>query len=97
MNQNMKFLFIGLAIAIVISIAAPFLASPDPDGLESAAGNIIEESEFAVLEESEPAVQSPMPDYAIEGMGKYGEILAITMGSVAMVLIAYGIGKAAKA
>ncbi|MDK2892544.1 PDGLE domain-containing protein [Methanohalophilus sp.] len=96
MNPNMKFLLVGLAIAIVISVAAPFLASPDPDGLESAAGNIIEESEFAELEESEPAVQSPMPDYSIEGMGKSGEILAITIGSIAMLLIAYGIGKAAK-
>lgn len=96
MNPNMKFLLVGLAIAIVISVAAPFLASPDPDGLESAAGNIIEESEFAELEESEPAVQSPMPDYSIEGMGKSGEILAITIGSIATLLIAYGIGKAAK-
>ncbi|KXS42509.1 MAG: cobalt transport protein CbiN [Methanohalophilus sp. T328-1] len=97
MNQNMKFLLVGLAIAIVISVAAPFLASPAPDGLESSAENVIEESKFAVLEESEPAIQSPMPDYSIEGMGKSGEILAITIGSIAMLLIAYGIGKAAKA
>ncbi|RNI14176.1 cobalamin biosynthesis protein CbiN [Methanohalophilus sp. RSK] len=92
----MKFLLIGLAIAITISVAAPFLASPAPDGLESSAKNVIEESKFAVLEESEPAIQFPMPDYSIEGMGKSGEIVAITVGSVAMLLIAYGIGKAAK-
>ncbi|WP_269851140.1 PDGLE domain-containing protein [Methanosarcina horonobensis] len=76
-NSNMKFLYAGIAIALLLSILAPFLASPDPDGLESAAGGVIEESKMSELEEMEPAVSSPMPDYAIEGMGKSGEIMAI--------------------
>ena len=79
-NSNMKFLYAGIAIALLLSILAPFLASSDPDGLESAAGGVIEESKMSELEETEPAVSSPMPDYAIEGMGKSGEVMAIAIG-----------------
>mgnify|MGYP002682935126 CR=1 FL=1 len=31
-----RFVIIGIAVALVIAIAAPFLASSNPDGLESA-------------------------------------------------------------
>lgn len=34
-NSNMKFFYVGIAIALLLSVLAPFLASPDPDGLES--------------------------------------------------------------
>ncbi|AKB76987.1 Additional substrate-specific component NikN of nickel ECF transporter [Methanosarcina horonobensis HB-1 = JCM 15518] len=92
-NSNMKFLYAGIAIALLLSILAPFLASPDPDGLESAAGGVIEESKMSELEEMEPAVSSPMPDYAIEGMGKSGEIMAIAIGTIAVLAISFGLGK----
>jgi len=52
------------------STLAPFLASPDPDGIESAAGGVVEESKMSELEESEPVVSAPMADYSIEGLGK---------------------------
>ncbi len=93
-NSNMKFLYAGIAIALLLSILAPFLASSDPpDGLESAAGGVIEESKMSELEETEPAVSSPMPDYAIEGMGKSGEVMAIAIGTVAVLAISFGFGK----
>lgn len=92
-NSNMKFLYAGIAIALLLSILAPFLASPDPDGLESAAGGVIEESKMSELEEMEPAVSSPMPDYAIEGMGKSGEVMAIVIGTIAVLAISFGFGK----
>jgi len=92
-NSNMKFLYAGIAIALLLSALAPFLASPDPDGLESAAGGIVEESKMSELEEMEPAVSSPMPDYAIEGMGKRGEIMAIAIGTIAVLAISFGFGK----
>lgn len=95
-GSNMKFLFIGLALAIMISVLAPFVASPDPDGLESAAGGVIDESKFAELEESEPFMESPMPDYAIEGQGKLGEVLAISAGTIAILALSFGLGKAVK-
>lgn len=92
-GKNMKFLYAGIAIALLISVLAPFLASPDPDGLESAASGVIEESKLSELEEQEPAVNSPMPDYAIEGMGKSGEVMAIAIGTIAVLAISFGLGK----
>ncbi|AKB73794.1 Additional substrate-specific component NikN of nickel ECF transporter [Methanosarcina lacustris Z-7289] len=92
-NSNMKFLYAGIAIALLLSILAPFLASPDPDGLESAAGGLIEGSKLSHLEETQPAVNAPMPDYSIGGMGKSGEVLAIAVGTLAVLAISFGFGK----
>ncbi|WP_340820221.1 PDGLE domain-containing protein [Methanolobus sp. WCC4] len=95
-GMNMKFLYAGIAIALLISVLAPFLASPDPDGLESAAGGVIDEATFAEMEEAAPFVESPMPDYAIEGQGKMGEVLAIVVGTLLVLGISFGLGKLAK-
>ncbi|WP_292468107.1 PDGLE domain-containing protein [Methanolobus sp.] len=95
-GTNMKFLYAGIAIALLISVLAPFLASPDPDGLESAAGNIMDEATLSEMETSAPFVESPMPDYAIEGQGKTGEILAIVAGTLLVLGISFGLGKLAK-
>lgn len=92
-GKNMKFLYAGIVIALLISVLAPFLASPDPDGLESAASSVIEESKLSELEEQEPAVSSPMTDYTIEGMGKSGEVMAIAIGTIAVLAISFGLGK----
>lgn len=92
-KSNLKFFYAGIAIALLLSALAPFLASPNPDGLESAAGGIIEESKMSQLEEMDPAVSSPMPDYSIEGMGKGGEVLAIAVGTLAVLAISFGFGK----
>ncbi|SFM66564.1 PDGLE domain-containing protein [Methanolobus profundi] len=95
-GMNMKFLYAGIIIALLVAIAAPFLASSDPDGLESAAGNVIDEAKLAEMEESEPFMESPMPDYAIEGQGKTGEVLAIVIGTLLVLGISFGLGKLAK-
>ncbi|MDY9925347.1 PDGLE domain-containing protein [Methanosarcina sp.] len=92
-GKNMKFLYAGIAIALLVSVLAPFLASTNPDGLESAALGVIDESKLSELEEMEPAVSSPMTDYSIEGMGKSGEIMAITIGTIAVLAISFGLGK----
>lgn len=92
-KSNIKFLYVGIAIALLLSILAPFLASPDPDGLESAAAGVIEESKMSELEESNPVVGSPMPDYSIEGLGKSGEVVAIAVGTLAVLIISLGLGK----
>lgn len=86
-------ILVGLAVAILLSVLAPFLASSDPDGLESAAEGVIDEHTFAELEESEPVMGAPMPDYAIEGFGKAGEIGAIFIGSIFMLGLGLGVGK----
>jgi len=92
-KPNMKFLYAGIAIALLVSFLAPFLASSDPDGLESAAGGVVEESKMSQIEGTEPVVGSPMPDYSIEGMGKSGEVAAIALGTLAVLAISFGLGK----
>ena len=92
-KSNVKFFYIGIAIAFLLAVLAPFLASPDPDGLESAAGGIVEESKMSQIEATEPVVSSPMPDYSIEGLGKGGEVAAIAVGTLAVLAISLGLGK----
>lgn len=92
-KKNMKFLYAGIAIALLISILAPFLASSDPDGLESAAFGVIDEAKITAMEEMAPIFESPMPDYAIEGMGKTGEVAAIVIGTLVVLAIVLVLGK----
>lgn len=92
-KANKKFLYIGIGLALLVAVLAPFLASPDPDGLESAASKVIDESKLTNIENQEPAVNSPMADYSIKGMGKTGEVLAIVLGTLAVLAISFGLGK----
>jgi hypothetical protein len=92
-KSNMKFFYIGIAIALLLAVLAPFLASPDPDGLESAASGLIDGSKLSELEESQPVVSAPMADYSIEGLGKSGEVIAIAVGTLAVLIISLGLGK----
>ncbi|OBZ35760.1 MAG: cobalamin biosynthesis protein CbiN [Methanohalophilus sp. DAL1] len=95
-ENNMKFLYAGIAIALLISVLAPFIASQDPDGLESASYDVIDEVKMAAMEEMDPVFESPVPDYAIEGHGKTGEVVAIVSGTLMMLVIAFVIGKLVK-
>jgi len=86
-----KVIIFGLAIAFIVSVLAPFLASSNPDGLESAAEN------FSSAEGKDYVkFDSPMPDYAIEGMDKAGEVAAIVIGTFVVAALAYGVGLANK-
>ncbi len=95
-KSNMKFFYVGIAIALLLAVLAPFLASPNPDGLESAASGVVEKSKLSELEESKPAVSSPMDDYSVEGMGKSGEVTAIAVGTLAVLVISLGFGRILK-
>lgn len=97
MNSNYKFLFAGIAVALVISALAPFLASSELDGLESAAEGFIDEETLLQMEETALVVNSPMPDYAIEGKGKSGEVFAIVFGTMFVLGISFAVGKLTKA
>ncbi|MBZ9570797.1 PDGLE domain-containing protein [Methanobrevibacter sp. TMH8] len=88
-TKTKKFIIIGLVIAILIAVLAPFLASSNPDGLESAAEKIINPgvSDEAVHE-------SPMPDYIIPSLGEspFSGGLAIIIGVLIVFGLAYGLG-----
>ena len=85
-TRNRNFILGGLAIAIVIAILAPFLASSNPDGLESTA-------ESLEVPESDAAFQSPLPDYAIPGMEEnpVGGVVALIIGTIVVLLVVLGI------
>lgn len=104
------FLFAGIAIALVIAAMAPFIASSNPDGLESAffgifgakeiQGSTLDEEHAGAAEEAVTGITgndfsfaSPFPDYSIEGLAKHGEAAAVIIGTLLVVLAAWGLGK----
>ena len=105
-----RFVIIGIAVALVIAIAAPFLASSNPDGLESAffsihgakdfRGDELDEDAAAAAEEhaiattgNDFAFEAPLPDYGIAGMDKAGEVLAVVIGTLLILILAYGVAR----
>lgn len=87
-TQNRNLLLGGLAVAILIAILAPFLASSNPDGLESTA-------ESLGVPESEAALESPLPDYIIPGMedNPWGGVVALILGTILVIVVMLGITK----
>jgi len=99
MDKMDKIIYGGLIIAFLISILSPFLASTNPDGLESTAEKVINEKvlhqnlEEIGLKEEGSVIPAPMPDYGIEGMGKIGEIIALVVGTMITLGLTYGLSK----
>ena len=109
--EDRTFIIAAIALALVIAILAPFLASGDPDGLESAffglygaksvTGTDLDEAQAEVAEEeviertgNDYEFAAPMPDYAIEGLDKPGEVAAVVGGTLVMLGIAWGVTSA---
>ena len=105
-----QFVIIGIVFALVIAIAAPFLASGNPDGLESAffsiygakpfMGDELDEDAAGAAEEQAIATtgndfahEALMPDYSIPGMDKAGEVIAVVLGTLLMLVLVFGIAK----
>jgi cobalt/nickel transport protein len=87
-TANRNLIIGGLAIALIIAILAPFLASTNPDGLDSTA-------ESLEVPESEAAFQSPLPDYALPGMedNPLGGVISLVVGTILVLLVALGLAK----
>lgn len=88
-----NFVIVGLVIAVLVSALAPFLASSNPDGLESAAEKF-EESEGKEFQ----AINSPFPDYIVPQLGETGTsgVLAIIAGTFITFGMGYGLTRAIK-
>lgn len=88
-----KFIIGGLVVAIIIAILAPYLASTNPDGLESAAEKIIHPGVS-----DEPVFESPMPDYVIPQLGEdpFSGVASIIIGVLIVFGLAYALGYAIK-
>lgn len=108
--ETKQFVVIGVAIALVIAVAAPFLASGDPDGLESAffsiygakpfMGSELDEDAAGAAEEqaiaatgNDFAYEALMPDYSIPDMDKPGEVVAVVLGTLLMLVLVFAVAK----
>ncbi|WP_292407926.1 MULTISPECIES: PDGLE domain-containing protein [unclassified Methanoculleus] len=108
--ETKQFFIIGVAIALVIAVAAPFLASGSPDGLESAFFSIYEAKPFLGSELDEEAAgaaeeqaisltgndfsyEALMPDYSIPGFDKAGEVLAVVIGTLLILVLGLAAAK----
>ncbi|NYT05149.1 MAG: cobalt transporter [Methanomicrobiales archaeon] len=113
MDQK-TFLMAGVALALLVAVAAPFLASGSPDGLESAffglygaktlTGSELDDDQAEVAEEevvektgNDFEFASPMPDYTVEGWDKAGEVVAVVLGTLLMLGLVWGLGRAVAA
>ena len=85
MNRNTRLLLVGMIIALSIAALAPFLASSNPDGLESTAGEMDEAGD-----KEADYYNSPMPDYVFPGQKdeEFAGLVAIVVGTIFMLLIA---------
>jgi len=100
-EKNMKFLVVGIMIALAISIIAVFLASSDPDGLDSTALIASGQKtltapatgdEMTVEAPGHFSYSSPMQDYTLgENWGPLGGIIAMVIGTILTFVIGIGL------
>ncbi len=100
--DNRTFLIVGLVISLLVGSIAVFMASSDPDGLESTAlviqgdktltGAAPEDAKIHEVTEGRFSYESPMPDYALgEEMGSAGGLVAILAGTILAFLVVLGL------
>jgi len=108
MMDNKTFIIVGIVVALLIGVVAVFMASGDPDGLESTAlvvqghkeltGPTPENAEIKEDLTGKFSYSAPMPDYALgEEMGPLGGIIAIVVGTILAFLVVLGLAYAIKA
>lgn len=111
MMDNKTFIIAGIIVALLIGGIAVFMASGDPDGLESTAlvvqgqkdltGATPGDAEIHEETAGRFSYSSPMPDYSLgDSLGSLGGLIAIFVGTFLAFLvvlgIAYGIKLAGK-
>jgi cobalt/nickel transport protein len=107
MIDNRTLLVGGLIIALLIGVVAVFMASSDPDGLESTA--LVIQGDKTLTGDTPPnaevsedlantfSYESPMPDYSLgEEMGPLGGIIAIVAGTFLIFAIVLGVSYSMK-
>jgi cobalt/nickel transport protein len=100
-EKNKKFLVAGLLLALAISIIAVFLASGDPDGLDSTALIASGQKtltapatgdEVTVEAPGHFSYSSPMQDYSLgESWGPLGGIIAMVIGTILTFIVGIGL------
>jgi len=82
--QDRNLVIAVVILCLVIGVLTPFIASPNPDGLEKSAEQLMPSGG-----ETEGVITVPFPDYTIESLGKLGEIIALAIGIFITLIIAY--------
>jgi cobalt/nickel transport protein len=102
MMDNKTFIIIGIIIALLIGVVAVFMASADPDGLESTALVVQGQKTLTsgtpanaeIIEDlnGKFSYNALMPDYSLgEEMGSFGGIIAIVGGTILAFLVVLGL------
>ena len=102
MMDNKTFIIAGIIVALLIGVVAVFMASGDPDGLESTAlvvqgqkeltGDTPENAEIEEDLTGKYSYTSPMSDYTLgEEMGPLGGLIAIVIGTILAFLVVLGL------
>ena len=102
MMDNKTFIIAGIIVALLIGVVAVFMASGDPDGLESTAlvvqgqktitGGTPENAEIQEDLNGKFSYTSLMPDYSLgEEMGPLGGLIAIIVGIILAFLVVLGL------
>jgi ABC-type Co2+ transport system permease subunit len=79
----------GIAAVFGLALAAPFLASSNPDGLQQTASMVIKNEINSVIAPITPL----FPNYSIPGMGEEGKVVAIVIGFALILTIWIGAAK----
>jgi len=80
----------ALGVVFLVAVLAPFLASPNPDGLEKTAEKF--ESARGIDFHLLP---SPFPDYTVPGMpGAASEVAAMLIGTALVFVLGLGVARA---
>lgn len=91
-ESTAKVALIGIAAIFGLGLAAPFLASSDPDGLQKTASILVNDE----LNKLSAPIAPLFTDYSIPGMGNTGKMAAILIGSCALLIIWFVITKVIK-
>jgi cobalt/nickel transport protein len=101
MIDNKTFIIAGVLIALLLGVLAVFLASGDPDGLESTAlvvqgqkdltGATPKNAEINEDLTGKFSYTAPLADYSLgDSMGAYGGVIAIVGGTILAFLVVLG-------
>ena len=87
--KNKKLLLGGLAIAIIIGILSPFIASTNPDGLDASADHLNQ----SVVDNPPGYWHAPFDEYLVPqlGDGPLAGIAALVIGVLMTLALAYGV------
>jgi hypothetical protein len=91
-ESTSKVAVVGIAALFALALAAPFLASSDPDGLQRTANMVVNNEINGMIAPITPL----FPNYSIPGMGDAGKVAAILIGLCAILVIWFGITKVIK-